>query len=170
MKNKFYQLSKKEIIFLISIILVYSIVGYLNLGDMTAPTSYYMMEQETPPAEFLLEEQPSSVSLYAPVNDSTKYIGIQILCSNDGVNWTLAFDTRTDDKDYTAAMIWYQYPLNTNADTRYIKIEKLESANRLALSEVAFRDAQGNIIKATPLNEGSARLLDEQNTVSEKAD
>ncbi|MFR2404901.1 MAG: glycosyltransferase family 39 protein, partial [Eubacterium callanderi] len=86
------------------------------------------------------------------------------------MNWKQAFDTRDDDTDYTAAMIWYHYPLNTNESTRYIKVKKLDTANRLVLSEVAFYDENGNRLAATPLNEGSARLLDEPETVRTTSD
>ncbi|MEG0495247.1 MAG: phospholipid carrier-dependent glycosyltransferase [Eubacterium sp.] len=170
MVEKFYQLSKKEIIFLVVVIFLYGILGYWNLGSCSAPETYYKIESETDSAEFKVNEQPTSILLYAPVNDSTKYIGLKISCSSDGINWTSAFDTRTDDKDYTAAMIWYNYPLETNIDTHYIKIEKLETANRLVLSEVAFKNAADTIIEAEPLNEGSTLLMDEPETIQLKSD
>ncbi|SFO71355.1 Dolichyl-phosphate-mannose-protein mannosyltransferase [Eubacterium callanderi] len=170
MTEKFYHLSKKEIIFLVAVILIYSVVGYWNLGSRVEPQTYYDMEEGTPAAEFELQKQPASIALYPTVNDSSKYVGIQILCSDDGVNWKQAFDTRDDDTDYTAAMIWYHYPLNTNESTRYIKVKKLDTANRLVLSEVAFFDENGNRLATTPLNEGSARLLDEPETVRTTSD
>ena len=37
MTEKFYHLSKKEIIFLVAVILIYSVVGYWNLGSRVEP-------------------------------------------------------------------------------------------------------------------------------------
>lgn len=170
MTDKFYYLKKKEVFFLVAVIIIYSIVGYFNLGDQSAPQTYYDMEAETSVAEFELQKQPTTVVLYPTLNDSTKYVGIRILASNDGKDWTTAFDTRDDDSDYTAAMIWYNYLLKTDANTRYIKIEKLDSSNRLVLGEVAFLDEKGNVLATNPLNEGSKLLLDEPNTIRLKSD
>ena len=41
MTEKFYHLSKKEIIFLVAVILIYSVVGYWNLGSRVEPQTYY---------------------------------------------------------------------------------------------------------------------------------
>ncbi|MDO4288592.1 MAG: phospholipid carrier-dependent glycosyltransferase [Eubacterium sp.] len=165
-----FQLTKKEGLFLAALVLVYGFLAYFNLGTKIAPETYSVVYTNEEAFEFQVEEAPKSISLYAPVNDSTKYVGIRIFASADGEHWTKAFDTRDDDTDYTAAMIWYNYPLQTSEDTRYIKIQKLEKASRLALAEVQFWDLSGEAVAATPLNEASALLLDEPATVFKESD
>lgn len=168
--KEIFKLTKREILFLGVLIILYSSLAFYHLGSRTAPETYRVLGSNQEAFEFELTEAPQTITLYAPVNDSSKYVGIQILASSDGKNWTPAFDTRDDSEDYTAAMIWYTYPLKTTSNTRYIRIQKLEQADRLALAEVRFQDAQGRIIPATPLNEASATLLDEGDTVFTEKD
>ena len=165
-----FQLTKKEMLLLATLILIYGFLAYFNLGIRCAPETYAVVNSNAEAFTFEVGAPATSVSLYAPVNDSTKYVGIRIYASADGEHWTKAFDTRDDDKDYTAAMIWYHYPLKTAADTRYIKIQKLEKANRLALAELQFWDASGKKVAARALDEKSALLLDEGNTVCREKD
>jgi dolichyl-phosphate-mannose-protein mannosyltransferase len=156
---------RKEWIALAVLIVVYSLVAFYNLGEASAPQTYTVIDSAENAVVFALDQQPETVVLYAPVNDSSKYIGITIMGSSDGVTWQRIFDTDDDANDYTAAMIWYRYTLQSTPSTRYIKIMKHAAANRLVLAETAFYNAQGEKIDAQPLTEGAARLLDEPDTL-----
>lgn len=168
MLSRFYHLKKTEIVFLLMLILLYSAIAFYQLGDRSAPQTYSSIEGEEEAFEFYLDTAPSEIVLYAPVNDASKYIGIRIYGSENGQDWTKVFDTRDDDTDYTAAMIWYNYPLATTDAMHYIKIQKMNTANRLVLSEVAFYDTAGNPVLAEALNEKSELLLDEPDTIQKE--
>lgn len=163
--NYQHKVSIKEWIFLITLILIYSVVAFWKLGDRVAPESYYQITNSTNPAVFEVNEAPAFVNVYAPVNDSSKYIGISIYGSVDGRTWTKVFDTDDDQTDYTAAMIWYHYPLSTSSDMRYIKIDKHPMSNRLVLSEVAFQSTNGTFVQAKATTKDTGVLLDEPETV-----
>ena len=174
MGNDYYYklstVSKKEKLFLVILIVAYAIVAFWKLGGHVAPRTYYIIDSSTAPLVYKMDSAPTAIDLYPPVNDSSKYVAISIYGSADGQNWTRVFDTDDDQKDYTAAMIWYHYSLNTTPDMRYIKIDKHTAANRLALAEVSFRDSSNDTIAATAMTAGGEKTLDEPATVFDQSD
>ncbi len=168
-KMNSFSIKRGEWAFLGILILLYGMVAFYHLGDKNSPQTYYSITDSTSPVVFEVDEQPSAIALYTPVNDSSKYIGIHIDCSADGVTWYSSFDTNDDDGDYTAAMIWYHYPIKTNDTMKYYRISKHSSANRLVLSEVAFLDANDEVLPAKAMDSGAALLLDEPDTVNVKS-
>lgn len=161
METPLFKTNTKEKIFLLVTIILYSIVGFWNLGTTEVPETYYVVDAEHPAPVFELGETPTSFVFHSPFNDMTKYIGIQILGSADGENWEVVYSNANSD-DYTAAMRFYSYELTAKAGMRYFKVDKLESSTRLPLSEVGFYDTAGDLLSAQPVNAGAELCLDEQ--------
>lgn len=156
----------REWLFLAVVIILYGIVAFYNLGDPTAPQTYAVIDNQSGPLYFEVAEAPASVALYCPVNSSTKYIDITISASSNQMDWSVAFDTDDDSKDYTAAMIWYDYPLSCSGDTRYIRVDKHAASNRLVLAEIGFYNQEGKLIPTKALSPNGGLVLDEPQTIS----
>lgn len=159
-----FKTDKKEGIFLILLILAYGFVAYFNLGSTGTPETYYITDDTHPAAVIEVEGQPRHFVFHAPINDLTKYIGIRLMGSADGENWTeIINNTQVDG--YTAAMMWFNYEISPNSDIRYFRVEKMDNNTRLALNEIGFLDSEGNLLRVTPMNEGAKFLVDEQDSI-----
>ena len=147
--------SKRDILFVLGITLVYGVVALTNLGSTTAPQTFWYSDQagETVTVKFDTVEHVSAYSVYGNIDND----GTLLVSTPDGHEETFA-------QTYDDMFRWKKVTTDFVSDTVTLTLY----SGSLKLNEIAFFDLDG---KQIPLKVVSAtgtggNLFDEQGTVS----
>lgn len=143
-----YPMERKDALPLAVILLVYGVVGFLNLGSTEAPQTFYQFNTESPSVTLELQEA-------ADVGQFMYYTGLYtgsyaLEYSSDGVFWTMVTDEEGQEvmtQPHSDLFKWIELEAEPLENVRYIRITA--TASPLELGEVVLRDAKGQRISYT---------------------
>ncbi|MEA4913024.1 MAG: glycosyltransferase family 39 protein [Christensenella sp.] len=148
--------SKRDILFVLGITLVYGVVALTNLGSTTAPQTYWYSNQagESITVKFNAVEHVSAYSIYGNINND----GTLLISTPDGHEET--FSQKYDDM-----FRWKKISTEFETDTVTLSLY----SGSLKLNEIAFYDLDGEQIPLTVVGATGTQgnLFDEQDTVAE---
>lgn len=145
------------------ITVVYAVIAFVHLGNLTAPeTEYSVVQQGAVVADFGEEVSLGQVADYLGYQNNPKYY---VNYSDDGVNWNTLYGT-DNPMDAGSVFCWNYTDLNITA--RYISITQSSDTGNDSIMELVFTDTEGNVV--TPVNAGDyGTLFDEQDLYSTRA-
>lgn len=152
------KITKKDIIFILIITLLYSIVAFINLGSFTNPQTFWKSEQSGNLAVFKLDGGKSTVSKIRYFT-GTVTGDYDFLISDDGTNFSKCATISP-----SGVFLWEDYSPNTSF--AYFQFESKESG--IYLGEIAVYDKDGNKLQFSPTSESAKLLVDEQDTVPDE--
>lgn len=161
-------LNKRDGLLVLAISAIYAVVAFTNLGTFQIPETPAQLESEPIIVEFSQEEPVSTVEYYAGYGEAK----LEFYYSADGVTYIPIILEKSgstiSEIEHKFANMYKWQIYTTEVDAKYIKIAPLSGS--LPILEVAFKDAQGNLIEPQNITPASARLLfDEQNLVPEES-
>ncbi len=144
------------------ITLVYSVIAFINLGDMHAPQTFYQPSStsESFVIKFAAPQTINKVTSYTGIGTVSEKPGLLIESSEDGTNWTTLSATAT----LKAVFSWNIENINPTA-AQYIRCTP--TSEKYSLFEMAFWNTDGkrvelDSIKGSNSNEGYKNIIDEQ--------
>lgn len=163
------KITKKDGLLMLVISAIYAVVAFTNLGAFQIPETSYDLNTNTIIAEFPQMEQISTIEYYAGYGEAK----FEFYSSEDGVNFTsvpLSNRNETDateiDHKFANMYKWQVYTTDINA--KYIKAVPV--SGDMPVLEMAFKDAEGNLIQPSGVTPADAEaLFDEQNLVPEES-
>lgn len=156
--KKTRKITKKDVILILIITLIYAMVSFINLGTFTNPQTFWKTESEGDSVVFKIEQGKTNVSnirFYSGVD----FGNYNLYVSYDGINYAKPLEIKTNK-----VFAWQDFGLT--GDFEYIKLEGKKEG--IYLGEFALYDNLGNKLKLTPIDENSKLILDEQDTVPEE--
>lgn len=155
-------ITKKDIIFMLCVVLLYGVIAYNNLGDKQAPQTFYWSNGH----EVILD-----LNNVKPINKLMLYEGIgngeakiKFSYSDNGSTWKplmVGVDGSTTDQDsFHPSFVWEYY--QTDAEARYIKLNI--SMSKQMFGEIGIFSPEGEQYNISAPN-GEKELIDEQNVV-----
>lgn len=152
------KITKKDVILMLIITLVYAIVSFINFGSNTNPQTFWKTENAGDSVTFKIEKGNANVTNIryytgADFGDYSLYV------SYDGENYAKPLTIKTEK-----VFAWDDFGIK--GDFEYIKI--VGESSGIYLGEIAIYDENNEILKLTPISENSNLILDEQNTVPEE--
>jgi len=155
-----FPMSKKDLIPMLLITVLYAAVAFYGLGDKQDPESFC---QFTDKGRYVIIELPEEMPISRVMYYSGLYTGNYFLqFSLDGETYT---DESTMEQKYSDIFKWNEAKLNTaNKPAKFIRII---ADDTLEMGELALYDWTGNIIAPALLkfDAGCAPLFDEQQMV-----
>ena len=149
------KLNKIDYIFLTIIIVIYSILSFINLGDLKAPhTHYNIIKNEMVTVELKNPDDIIKMKFYNTEQTSTYQIDI----SEDNINYT-----SSGMVEGNGAFAWTEFKILGKA--KYIRITSLDNSS---LGELAFYNNGGNIVTINKIYSNYKdikELTDEQDTI-----
>lgn len=161
-EEKTSRITKKDVILMLIITLVYAIVSFVNLGTLTNPQTFWKTENVGDSAIFRIEQGITKVSnlrFYTGVDVGTDADDYYLFVSYDGENYAEPLAIKSDK-----VFAWQDYTLH--GDFLYIKLEGIEAGSYLG--EFAIYDENGNKLSLIPMNDNAKLILDEQDTVPDE--
>lgn len=152
-------MTRLDTILLSVITLVYAATAFFNLGDMTAPQTYYQ-PQSTEESFTLVAESTETIAeidYYCGIGDVETEPGLRMEYSPDGENWYTYDGSVCSLK---TVFYWEVQPLDTEIRAKYLRFTP-ESADYM-LFEVGFRNTEGNLVSFSSTH----AVIDEQSTVT----
>lgn len=152
------KITKKDVILMLIITLVYAIISFINLGTFTNPQTFWETEQIGDSVAFKLEQGATDISnirYYCGV----KFGEYDIYFSYDGINYSNPLSLATDK-----VFAWHDFGITGNFE--YVKI--VGKSEGIYLGEIALYDINGNQLLLTPISESAKVILDEQDTVPDE--
>ena len=149
------KLNKIDYIFLTIIIVIYSILSFINLGDLKAPQTHYnIIKNEMVTVELKNPDDIIKMKFYNTEQTSTYQIDI----SEDNINYT-----SSGMVEGNGAFAWTEFKILGKA--KYIRITSLDNSS---LGELAFYNNGGNIVTINKIYSNYKdikELTDEQDTI-----
>ena len=148
--------TKRDVIYVLTLTLVYGVTALTNLGTLNAPQTYWQSDKagETVTVSF----------------DRTRHVAQYWVYGNIKTGGTLLISAgehnETFEQTYDDMFRWKQVETDFTADG----VELLVYSGGLKLNEIAFFDEQGDLIPVTLSGAAQGRhaLFDEQNTVPDR--
>lgn len=156
--NEKRKITKKDVILILIITLIYAIVSFINLGTFTNPQTFWKTEYEGDSAIFKIEQGRTNVSKIR-FYTGTDFGDYGLYVSYDGINYAEPLKISTEK-----VFAWQDFGLV--GEFEYIKLVGAKSG--IYLGEIAFYDEFGNRLNLTPINENSKLILDEQDTIPDE--
>lgn len=156
--KKTSKITKKDVILILIITLIYGVVSFINLGTLTNPQTFWKTEYEGDSVVFKIEQGKTKVSnirFYSGVD----FGNYNLYVSYDGINYSEPLTIKTNK-----VFAWQDFGLT--GDFEYIKLEGEKAG--IYLGEFALYDDSENKLELTPMDENSKLILDEQDTVPEE--
>lgn len=157
---RLHKLTRKDILPLIVILLVYGVTAFWNLGSTQAPESFYTFEA-TDPVVLTLDEPSSVTELKYYTGLHTGEYNVQY--STDGEFWFNIIDSKDEvliPQHYDNLFKWLEVETNT-PEIKYLRI--IPTSIPMNLGEFVLVDKNGELISYT----GADALCDEHHTVPE---
>ncbi len=159
------RLNKQDFILIAALTIIYALVAFTNLGDMTNPQTFYRFKtgKISVIIDMASEHQITKIAHYTGNWHSDD--GYTFETSPDGVVWQ---EQGGLVQDYAKTFKWiidtYEEPLDA---VRYVKLTATKTP--MELGEVAFYDLNGVMIDPSSfaLTEGTGVLFDEADTIPE---
>ena len=163
-KNNFFERFNKYKIILCVLLVVYTIVSFVRLGNIKSPKTFAnLLTDESVVYEIEDGAIPTSVVFFGGYDNSffSIFLAQEYVSSHQSFEYDSSVDT-----DFMAVYSWEKKEFNL--DKKACKYVMLSSyADSTVLGEVAFLDENNNIIK-TRLIEGTDLLNDEQDLIQVK--
>lgn len=156
--KKTRKITKRDVILILVITIIYAVVSFINLGTFTNPQTFWKTEHEGDSVVFKIEQGKTKVSnirFYSGVD----FGNYNLYVSYDGINYAKPLEIKTNK-----VFAWQDFGLT--GDFEYIKLEGEKAG--IYLGEFALYDNLGNKLELTPIDENSKLILDEQDTVPEE--
>lgn len=155
-----YPMTRKDVLPLAIIMVLYSAAAFFNLGDTRNPTTFCSFQESGQYVEIEVPEGTlvTGVRYYTGLHTGNYFLQF----SEDGVNYT---DEAVMEQNYAQLFKWLDATLNeVGKSARYIRII---SDARLDMGELCVYDWAGDSIPVSSIkfDSGAAVLFDEQNTV-----
>lgn len=152
---------KKTTILLIIVVLIYTIVSFVKLGDTKAPQTLKTFENgEISQLPIKQETQVSKLRLYVG-ND----IGDLKIYLVDEHQEKLQVDIKLQ---YDSVFKWME--MNIDSQNKFSYIELVAKGNDNVIGEIAVYDKNNELIQLEVLDEKDNQLIDEQDLVPKEAD
>lgn len=157
------KMTKADYISMGVITLVYAIVAFVHLGNLSAPqTEYSVVAQGAVVADLGQDTYVAKLNNFLGYQNNPKYY---LDYSSDNVNWTPLYGAE-NPLDAGGVFCWNSADVNVTA--RYFRLSPAADNGGDSLMELVFTDAEGNVI--TPVNAGDyATLFDEQDLYQGRA-
>ena len=154
-----HPMTRRDILPVLLITLIYGFVAFWGLGDRTAPQSFAKFGGEL--REITLDlgqvQDIAGVQYYTGLNTGD----YSLRFSEDGVNWSTSM---TLEQAYSELFKWRDVEMNgVSIHARYLQIS---TGQALWLGELALRDADWNLLPYT-VSPGGEAICDEQEIVPE---
>lgn len=163
-----HKMERRDILPVVIITLVCSALGFLGLGDTTAPQSFHRFAEYETTVEITLDKPTE-------IGDLMYYTGLWVGSytlefSGDGINWQRQHPAEGKDSEmnqpHSDLFKWLYAEVNTdNVPTKYIRITA--SKTPLELGEIALYTTSGEMIPQSEMTCNAPELFDEQNLVPE---
>ena len=142
------------------ILIVYSIISFINLGDMTIPNNFKTFyKNETSILKFDNESKISKIKIFGGCNVND----FEIFLDNDKISDSkLAIQ---QELNYISVFKWKECNISSENIFNSIVIKSENDQNDIG--EIALYDQDGNKIKFNNINEKDRNLIDEQSLVPE---
>ncbi|MCI5892211.1 MAG: discoidin domain-containing protein [Clostridiales bacterium] len=158
--QKTEKMLKLDYLILAVIVVVYSVVAYVNLGSLKNPQTFYKPStvNETVSIDLGSNEQINTVTYYLGIGDVGNKPAMKLSYSTDGTNWK---DMNVSCQ-LNSVFKWEVVKLNAPVTARYIK--GVSSAVDYRMFEVAFWRADGTQINIQSVSGPGdcANIADEQ--------
>ncbi len=140
--QKTEKIVRADLIIMAVIVVIYSVVAYINLGGFNNPQTFYKPSaaNEQVTIDFGSTQTLDTVTYYDGIGDVSNDPGLKLSASTDGKNWT---DINVTTK-LLSVFKWEVAKLSTPTQARYIR-GVAESAD-YRLFEVAFWTPDGTMI------------------------
>lgn len=150
---------KKTTILLTAIIIIYTIVSFIQLGDTKAPQTLKTFETD------------ELSYLWIPTQEEVQKVKVYV--GNDAENMNLyLYDTDEQwypiqaDLQYDSVFKWLEFEIDSNQTFTYFVLESKSKNN--VIGEVAVYNKNNEKIKIETLDDKDAYLIDEQDLVPEE--
>lgn len=136
------KLVKIDYLILSVIVVLYSVVAYVNLGSVHNPQTFYKpaAANERVNINFAAPEQIDTITYYLGIGDVGKKPSMKLSYSDDGVNWT----DMSAECQLKAVFRWESVKLSSPVTARYIRGTVTSADYRMF--ELAFWRADGSRI------------------------
>ena len=150
------RMNKKDYIIVSIIMVVYSLVAFYHLGEMSAPSTEYSIVKE---GNVMLD-----FGRECNVREMWTYLGhefyqkFNVAYSNDAETW---YSLYKEDDPWDMGSVYNWNKKETDVTMRYLYISPIADTRADCIIEMVFKDGNGNIL--TPVNkEDYHNLFDEQ--------
>lgn len=153
------RMSRLDTLLLSGIMLLYTLVAYFNLGDTSAPQTYYQPTQkgETITLTFEKPEPIAEIDYYCGIGKVSQQPGLLLSYSVDGETWK---SLETPVCQLKTVFYWEVQPLEESIVAKHIRLTA--ESNEYMLFEVGFRTTEGTLATIT----SSHPIVDEQSLVT----
>lgn len=157
------KMTKTDYLFMGVITLIYAVVAFIHLGNMTAPqTPYSVVTQGAVVADLGQDTSVGKLHNFLGYQNNPKYY---LEYSSDNVNWNTLYGAE-NAMDAGGVFSWNSVDVNVTA--RYFRLSPSADNGGDSLMELVFTDSDGNVV--TPVNASDyAALFDEQDLYPERA-
>lgn len=148
---------KADFIALGIIVLVYAVIAFVRLGNMSAPeTGYSLVENGAVTLDMGKDVEVSKIWDFLGNENNPKYY-IEYTSNADG-DWTMLYG---DGNEWDAGSVFAWNSADINVTARYFRISPSSSNYKDNILEIVFTDADGNLL--LPVNSSDySDLFDEQ--------
>lgn len=158
--SKTEKIVRADLIAMAVIIVAYSIVAYVNLGNTKSPQTFYQPSRANEEIRIDLGSVQSidTVSYYLGIGDVGSNPEMTLAYSTDGMSWT----DLNAPCELKSVFKWEVNELNAPVQARYIR--GVSSAVDYRMFEIAFWDPQGGLIEIQSVSgsDDCANIADEQ--------
>jgi len=152
-------MKRRDYAYLFALIIVYSIIAFVRLGDLNAPQTSWT--PEIGDAAVIDFGEMRQVSIFQFRMGAVHDAAFTVETSNDGINWEML---QRIDPSHTAAFYWSSTHVDFNA--RFVQITpEYAWVNGFRMQEVAFRGWDRELIPIYGISDGARALVDEQDLV-----
>lgn len=157
------KMTKADYISMGVITVIYAIVAFIHLGNLSAPqTSYSVVAQGAVVADLGQDTFVAQLNNFLGYQNNPKYY---LEYSSDNVNWNTLYGAE-NALDAGGVFCWNS--ANVNVTARYFRLSPAADNGGDSLMELVFTDGEGNVV--TPVNVGDyATLFDEQDLYEGRA-
>lgn len=162
-----HPMSRIDVLPIVLITLIYAVIAFFQLGDMTAPQSFHRFEGDKDSIVITLDKPTDIGSVMYYTGLWTGRYTLEV--SGDGVNWQEQYATdghqSAMNQPHADLFKWLYADVNDdNVPTQYIRITA--SKTPIELGEIAVYTKFGSLVPSSQISCGDApQLLDEQSIV-----
>ena len=153
--KKEYNLTLKDSLWMLCIVLVYGIISFFNLGSLENPQTFWMPEENNTRIVVDLGESNdvSKLRHYSGARFGT----FRLYTSEDNVHYTFL-------KDMEQKRVFAWEDIDLEAEMRYFAIEAVNTTSPGVIGEIALYDQEGKMLPAVALP-GGEKVVDEPESV-----
>ncbi len=153
------KMTRLDTLLLSGIMILYTLVAYSNLGDTSAPQTYYQPTHkgETITLTFEKPEAITEINYYCGIGKVSKQPGLLLAYSVDGETWQ---SLESPVCQLKTVFYWEVQPLEETIVAKQIRLTA--ESEEYMLFEIGFRNTEGTLIEVTSAHP----MVDEQSLVT----